>query len=66
MVRKTEHVDLSHYSPLNIMSYSIFTDSLLDSRLVDPGSTLIYVGAYGPYNIIIIKILLEIRIIDSA
>jgi len=25
----------------------IFISSLLDPRLVDPGSTLIYVGAYG-------------------
>jgi len=33
------------------MSYFIYTDlisSLLDPRLVDPGSILIYVGAYGP------------------
>jgi len=32
------------------MSYFIYTDlisSLLDSRLVNLGSTLIYVGAYG-------------------
>jgi len=32
------------------MSYFIYTDlisSLIDSRLVDPGSTLIYVGTYG-------------------
>jgi len=34
------------------MSYFIYTDlisSLLDLRLVDPGSNLIYVGAYDPY-----------------
>jgi len=33
------------------MSYFIYTDlisSLLDPRLVDPGSTLIHAGAYGP------------------
>jgi len=33
------------------MLYFIYTDlisSLLNSRLVDPGSTLIYVGAYDP------------------
>jgi len=52
MVRKTElKVDLSHVSSFNIMSYFIFTDlisCLLDPRLVDPGSTLIYVGAYDP------------------
>jgi len=33
------------------MSYFIYTElicSLLDPRLVDPGSALIYVGAYGP------------------
>jgi len=32
------------------MSYFMYTDlisSLLDPRLVDPGSTLIFVGAYG-------------------
>jgi len=32
------------------MSYFIYTNiisSLLDQRLVDPGSTLIYVGAYS-------------------
>jgi len=32
------------------MSHFIYTDlisSLLDPRLVDPGSTLIYIGAYG-------------------
>jgi len=37
------------------MSYFIYTDiisSLLDPRLADPGSTLIHVGAYGPYNIL--------------
>jgi len=55
MVRKTElksTVDHSHFSSFNIMSYFIYTDlisSLLDPRLVDPGSTLIfYIGAYGP------------------
>jgi len=34
-------------------SYFIYTDlisSLLDSRLCDPGSTLIYVGAYDPMS----------------
>jgi len=43
------------------MSYCIYTDliSLLDPRLVDPGSTLIHVGAYhvganGPWRYIII------------
>jgi len=33
------------------MLYFIYTDlisSLLDPRLVDPGSILIYVGTYGP------------------
>jgi len=33
------------------MSYFIYTDlisSLLDPKLVNPGSTLIHVGAYGP------------------
>jgi len=33
------------------MSYFIYTDlisSLLDPRLVEPGSTLIHVGAYDP------------------
>jgi len=33
------------------MSYLIYTDlisCLLDPRLVDPGSTLIHVGAYDP------------------
>jgi len=33
------------------MSYFIYTDiisNLLDLRLVDPGSILINVGAYGP------------------
>jgi len=33
------------------MSYFIYTDlisSFLDPRLVDPGSTLIHVGACGP------------------
>jgi len=33
------------------MSYFIYTgliSSLLDPRLVDPGSTLIYVGEHGP------------------
>jgi len=36
------------------MSYFIYTDlisSLRDPRLVDPGSTLIYVGAYNPWKI---------------
>jgi len=26
---------------------------LLDPRLVDPGSTLIYVGVYGPTSVVI-------------
>jgi len=33
------------------MSYFTYTDlisSSLDPKLVDPGSTLIHVGAYGP------------------
>jgi len=33
------------------MSYFIYSDlisSLFDPRLVDPGSTLIYVGTYDP------------------
>jgi len=33
------------------MSYFIYTDlisSSLDPKLVDPGSTLIYIGAYDP------------------
>jgi len=50
MVRKTE-VDLSDVSLFNILSYFTYTDSissLLDSRLVDPGSILIRVGAYDP------------------
>jgi len=51
MVRKTKlkRIDLSHFGSFNIMSYFIYTDlisSLLDPRLVYPGSTLIYVGAY--------------------
>jgi len=36
------------------MSYFIYTDlisSLLDPKLVDPGSTLIHIDAYGPLNI---------------
>jgi len=36
------------------MLYFIYTDlvcSLLDPKLVDHGSTLIYAGAYGPYNL---------------
>jgi len=35
------------------MSYFIYTDlitSLLDPSLVDPGSTLIHVGAHSPKN----------------
>jgi len=38
------------------MSYFICTDlisSLLDPRLVDPGLTLIYAGAYDPYMCLI-------------
>jgi len=41
-------VDLSYFRFFNIMTYFIYTDlisSLLDQRLVDPGSTLIHVGA---------------------
>jgi len=36
------------------MSHLIYTDlisSLLDPRLIDPGSTLIHVGAYDPKEI---------------
>jgi len=39
------------FSSFIIISYFIYIDlisSLLDPRLVDPGSTLLYVGAYGP------------------
>jgi len=35
----------------SITCYFIYTDlisSLLDPRLVDPGSTLIHIGAYDP------------------
>jgi len=49
MVRKAELKSWS-ISSLNIMSSFIYTDlisSLLDPRIVDPGSTLIYVGACG-------------------
>jgi len=49
MVKKTE--PKSHFTSLKIMSYFIYTDlisSLLDPRLVDPGSTLIRAGANGP------------------
>jgi len=48
MVRKTEKVDLSHFSSFNIMSYFIYADligGLLNPRLVDPGASLIRVGA---------------------
>jgi len=53
MVRKTKQKSRS--SSFNIMSYFICTDlisSLFDPRLVDPGSTLINVGAYhvGAYD----------------
>jgi len=52
MVWKTElKRDVSHFSSFNIMLYFIYADiisNLRDLRLVDPGSTLIYVGAYGP------------------
>jgi len=37
---------------LNLTSYFVYTDlisSLLDSRLVDPRSTLIHVGVFDPY-----------------
>jgi len=47
MVRK----NLTPFSPFNIMLYFIYMDlisSLLDPRRVDPGLTLIYVGAYNP------------------
>jgi len=52
-VRKTETNSISYLilAPLIIMSYFIYTDlisSLLDPRLIDPGSAFIYVGAYGP------------------
>jgi len=49
MVRKTElKVDLSQFSSFNIMSYKTdLISSLLNLILVDPGSILIYVGAYG-------------------
>jgi len=56
MVRKAEQiVDLSHFTSFNIMSRFIYTDlfsSLLNPRHADPGSTLIHVGAYGPYSLI--------------
>jgi len=45
-MRKTElNIDQPHVSFFNIMPYFIYTDiisSLLDSRLVDPGSALIH------------------------
>jgi len=44
MVRKTE-VDLFHSSSFNIFPYLIYTElisSLLDPKLVDPGSTLVH------------------------
>jgi len=47
MVKKTELKSKS--SSFNIMSYFIFTNlisSLLDPKLVDSGSSLIYVGTY--------------------
>jgi len=53
-VRKTElKVEISHFSSFNIMPYFVYADiisSLLDLRLVDPGSgsSLINGGAYGP------------------
>jgi len=40
------------------MSYFIYIDlisSLLDPRLVDLGSTLIYVGTYGPNRMSFLK-----------
>jgi len=47
------------------MSYFIYTDylirSLFDSKLIDPGSTMIYVGTYGPlcfYFLTFLQILL--------
>jgi len=59
IVRKTELVSsLSHFCSFNIMAYFIYTDlirSLLDPRLVDPGSTLIYVGAYDPRGELTVK-----------
>jgi len=52
MIRKTE-LKIYHliFSSFNITSYFICNDlisSLFDPRLVDPGSTLIYIGAYSP------------------
>jgi len=67
MVRKTElKVDLSHFSSFNIMSCLIYTDlisSLLDPTIVNPGLSLIYIGAYVPksyeYNLYSLKLLNE-------
>jgi len=55
-MRKTElESNLFHFSSVNIWSYFIYTDlisSLLNTRLVDPGSTLIYVDTFGSKNLI--------------
>jgi len=56
MMRKTElnSIDLSHFSSFNVMPYFINVDlisSLLDARLVDPGSSLILVDAYDPKDL---------------
>jgi len=52
MVRKTDlKIHLFHFNSFSITSYFIYTDlisSLLDSRLVDPGSNLIHVDEYDP------------------
>jgi len=53
MMRKTELKGRSifHFNSFNMMSYFTYTDlinSLLDPKLVDPGSVLIQAGACGP------------------
>jgi len=54
--KNNKQVDLCNFSSFNIMSYFIYADlisSLLNPRHVDPGSTLIHVGAYGPLDMML-------------
>jgi len=50
MVRKTElkSTSISFWLFQYRVIFHLYWFNLLDPRLVDPGSTLIYVGAYGP------------------
>jgi len=58
MVIKIEKVDLSHFNSFNITSYFIYTDlisSLLDTKLVDPGSTMAHTAHHVVHGITILR-----------